>query len=80
MRIKRKYLIWAGVASVAVLMSDGSERAVRLTTTSLDSGDFVAFGYRFKKVDLRNGVGPVAVIARRADGTELARQPTGIGG
>jgi hypothetical protein len=70
----------SGVASVAVLMSDGSERAVRLKTTSLDSGDFVAFGYRFKKVDLGKGVGPVAVIARGADGTELARQPTGIGG
>ncbi len=67
------------VASVAVLMTDGSVRAVRMRKAKLDGGDFLAFGYRFKKADLRSGVGPVAVIARDADGEELARQPTGIG-
>jgi hypothetical protein len=67
------------VASVVVLMSDGSERAVRLKATKLGAGDFLAFGYRVRKADLRAGIGPVAVIARDADGEELARQPTGIG-
>ena len=67
------------VASVTVLMSDGSERVVRLKRAKLSAGDFFAFGYRFKKADLRRGIGPIAVIARGADGGELARQPTGIG-
>lgn len=70
----------AGVASVAVLMSDGSEQVVRLRKAKLESGDFLAFGYRFKKSDLRKGIGPIAVVARDAGGDELARQPTGIGG
>ena len=70
----------SGVASVVVLMSDGSERTVHLTKAKLKAGDFLAFGYRFKKADLRKGVGPIAVLARDADGGEIARQPTGIGG
>lgn len=70
----------SNVASVVVLMSDGSERAVNLKEAKLSSGDFVAFGYRFKKADLRKGVGPIAVIARDGDGIEIGRQPTGIGG
>lgn len=69
----------ADVATVAVLMSDGSEREVRLRRTKLGAGVFLAFGYRFKKADLRNGVGPIAVIARNSDGAEVARQQTGIG-
>lgn len=64
---------------VAVLMNDGSERRVRLRRASLRVGDFVAFGYRFKRSDLRDGIGPVAVIARDADGDEIGRQSTGIG-
>lgn len=70
----------SSAASVVVLMSDGSERAMRLKPVHLDAGDFAAFGYRFKKSDLRSGVGPIAVIARAAGGKELGRQPTGIGG
>ena len=70
----------SSAASVVVLMGDGSEQALLLKPVHLDAGDFVAFGYRFKKSDLRSGVGPIAVIARAAGGKELGRQPTGIGG
>ena len=70
----------SSAASVVVLMSDGSERTLSLKPVHLDAGDFTAFGYRFKKSDLRSGVGPIAVIARAAGGKELGRQPTGIGG
>ena len=70
----------SSATSVVVLMSDGSERMLPLKPVHADAGDFVAFGYRFKKSDLRSGVGPIAVIARAAGGKELGRQPTGIGG
>ena len=73
-------LAGSNVASIVVVMTDGSERALRLKEAKLSAGDFVAFGYRFKKADLRKGVGPIAVIAQDADGGEIARQPTGIGG
>lgn len=69
----------SSVASVTVLMSDGSERSVRLTKTHLRAGDFMAFGYRFKKSDLKRGIGPIAIVAYDAGGAELGRQPTGIG-
>jgi len=68
------------VARVAVLMSDGSERMVKLKKASLDSGDFVAFGYRLKKADLKRGIGPTAIVAFDAGEVEIGRQPTGIGG
>lgn len=70
----------SSAASVVVLMSDSSLRTLRLKPIHLDAGDFAAFGYRFKKSDLRSGIGPIAVIARAAGGKELGRQPTGIGG
>jgi hypothetical protein len=68
------------VAAVQVLMSDGTQREVRLRKAMLGSDEYRAFGYRFKKLDLRGGIGPTAVIARSATGDEIARQPTGIGG
>ena len=68
------------VATVQVLMSDGTQREVRLKKAMLGSDEYQAFGYRFKKLDLRGGIGPTAVIARSATGDEIARQPTGIGG
>jgi hypothetical protein len=70
----------SSAASVVVLMSDGSERTLRLKPVHLEAGDFAAFGYRFKKSDFRSGVGPIAVIARATGGKELGRQATGIGG
>jgi hypothetical protein len=69
----------ADVARASVLMSDGTERDVRLRKANVSGADFLAFGYRIKKADLRKGVGPTAVIARDASGAELGRQPTGIG-
>jgi len=68
------------VATVQVLMSDGTQREVRLKKSMLGLDEYQAFGYRFKKSDLRRGVGPTAVIARAATGDEIARQTTGIGG
>lgn len=68
------------VAAVQVLMSDGTQREVRLRKAMLGSDEYRAFGYRFKKLDLRAGIGPTAVIAKSATGDEIARQPTGIGG
>lgn len=67
------------VATVQLLMSDGTMRDVRLRSATLGSDEYRAFGYRFKKSDLRGGVGPTAVIARAATGDEIARQATGIG-
>ena len=70
----------ADVARASVLMSDGTERDIRLRKSNVSGADFLAFGYRIKKADLRKGIGPIAVIARDAYGDELGRQPTGIGG
>jgi hypothetical protein len=67
------------VARIVVVMSDGTERAVRLSEAHLRSGDYVAFGYRVKRSDLHDGIGPVAVVALDASGNEIARQTTGIG-
>ena len=68
------------VTAIEVAMSDGTRRDVRLEKAKLDSGEYVAFGYRIRRADLRQGVGPTAVLALDADGTEIARQATGIGG
>ena len=68
------------VADVRVLMSDGTSREMKLKKAKVDSDTFLAFGYRFKKADLRSGIGPTAIVAFDASGAELARQPTGIGG
>lgn len=67
------------VARASVLMSDGTERAIRLRGASVSGTNFLAFGFRFRKADLRKGLGPTAVIVRDASGVELGRQPTGIG-
>lgn len=66
-------------AAVEVLMSDGTRRGVRSKMARLGSNEYVAFGYRIKNADLRKGIGPTAVVAKDAAGTELARQSTGIG-
>ena len=69
-----------GAARVSVLMSDGSARVVKLKKAKVGSDEFRAFGYRFKRADLKKGVGPIAIVALDANGVELGRQPTGIGG
>jgi len=69
----------SGVTAVEVLMTDGTRRDVRLRKARLGPDDYVAFGYRIKNDDLRKGIGPTAVIAKDAAGTEIARQATGIG-
>ncbi len=69
-----------GVARARVLMSDGSSREVKLKKAKVGSDEFQAFGYRFKKADLKRGIGPIAIVAFDANGVELGRQPTGIGG
>jgi hypothetical protein len=69
----------SSVATVYVLMSDGSSRAVKLKTAKVGSDEYSAFGFRVKKSDLKKGIGPIAVIALDASGAEIARQTTGIG-
>ena len=68
------------VASASVVMSDGTSRAIKLKKSTIGSEAFQAFGHRIKKSDLKKGIGPVAIVAFDANGVELGRQPTGIGG
>jgi hypothetical protein len=70
----------ANVASVRVVMSDGSSRAVKLRTSTVGAPGLQVFGFRMRKSDLKKGVGPTAIVAIDAVGTELGRQTTGIGG
>ncbi len=69
----------AETAALRVLMSDGTFRAVKLKKAKVGSDEFQAFGYRFRKADLKKGIGPVAIVAYDGDGNEIGRQPTGIG-
>lgn len=68
----------AEVATVHVLMSDGSRRTMTLRKVPDSIGDFRAFGHRFGRGELRRGAAPVAVVALDASGTEIDRQPTGF--
>ena len=69
----------ANVATVRLLMSDGSSRAVKLKSATVGSDEFSAFGFRLRKSDLKKGIGPVAVVAYDGNEAEIARQTTGIG-
>lgn len=69
----------AAVGRAAVVMSDGSMRQIRLRPARVGEADFRAFGYRFRRVDLQRGLGPVAIVAFDDSGAEIGRQPTGIG-
>jgi hypothetical protein len=69
----------ASVASVRILMSDGSSRAVKLRTSTVGDRGLQVFGFRVRKSDLKKGVGPIAVVALDESGSEVARQTTGIG-
>jgi hypothetical protein len=68
------------VSAVDVLMNDASRRRVRLRDAKIGGEAYRAFGYRFKKSDLRRGASPTAVIALDKTGREIDRQPTGFGG
>jgi hypothetical protein len=68
------------VASVRILMTDGTERVVRLRQARIGSDDLKAFGYRFSRADLRRGLGPTALVALDSEGVEVGQQPTGFGG
>ena len=71
------------VAAVQVLMTDGTRRDVKLKRTpaiARVAGSYLAFGYRLKQSDLRQAVGPAAVVALDATGQEIDRQQTGFGG
>jgi hypothetical protein len=67
------------VTRIRVLMRDGTLREVKLKKAKVGSDEFQAFGYRFKKADLKRGLGPSAIVAYDAGGNEVGRQPTGIG-
>ena len=66
------------VDEVAVLMSDGTRRVVSVRDVRVAGARYRAFALRFPRGELRRAVGPTAVVALRADGRELDRQPTGI--
>ena len=68
------------VSRASVLMSDGTRREIHLKKAKVAGDDYRAFGYRFKKADLRRGIEPTAVVAVDADGIEIDRQATGFGG
>ena len=67
------------VTTVRVLMRDGSSQAVKLEAAKVGADEFVAFGYRVRKSDLKKGIGPVAVVAYDRDGAEIERRTTGLG-
>ena len=67
------------VASVRVLMSDGSWQAVKLRKAKVGADEFKAFGVRLKTAVPKKGIEPTAVVAFDASGVELGRQATGIG-
>ena len=76
-------LVSNDVASVQLLMSDGTRRRIpmhRDLAVSSDAGRFRAFGYRFPRSDFARNLGPTAVIALGGNGTELDRLTTGYGG
>jgi hypothetical protein len=71
------------VASVQVLMSDGTRRRIpmrRELAVSSEAGRFRAFAYRFPRMDFARNLGPTAVIALGGTGAELDRLTTGYGG
>lgn len=68
------------VASVELVMSDGTRRTMALRKATVDTREYQAFGYRVNRGDLRKGVTPSAVLALDAFGGEVDRQPTGFAG
>lgn len=69
------------VASIQLVMTDGTRRDVAMKRTPAVSGlqgSYRAFGYRLKPSDLRQGVGPTVVLALDSAGKEIERQPTGF--
>jgi hypothetical protein len=73
-------IVAAEVADVQLLMNDGTTRKISLRNASIAAERYRAFGYRLKKVDLRSGVAPVAVLALDSGGREVDRQATGFAG
>jgi hypothetical protein len=71
-------LVASDVAAVQVVMSDGSRRTMTLRKVPESVGDFLAFGHRFSRGELRRGATPVAVVALDATGHEIDRQATGF--
>jgi hypothetical protein len=69
----------ANVASVRILMTDGSSRAAKLRTSTVGDRGLQVFGFRVRKSDLKKGIGPVAVVAYNEDDAEIGRQTAGIG-
>jgi hypothetical protein len=68
------------IATIKIVMSDGSARKVALRSAKVGDDEFRAFGYRIRHRDLREGLGPIAVVALDANGIEVHRQPTGFAG
>jgi len=76
-------LVSDDVASVELLMSDGTRRSVpmrRNAAVASAGKSFRVFGYRVRATDLRHGIGPTAVLALDVRGSEVGRQATGFAG
>lgn len=76
-------LVSEDVASVELLMSDGTRRSVPMrhnAAVGSPGGSFRVFGYRVRATDLRHGIGPTAVLALDVRGAEIDRQATGLAG
>ena len=73
-------LVADAVSSVAVVMDDGTRRAMKLRKATIESRAYSAFGHRFSRGELRRGAAPVAVVALEENGDEIDRQATGFGG
>lgn len=76
-------LVASDVASVQVVMSDGTRRSVamaRQVAVAMEAKSYRAFGYRFAVADLKRGIEPKAVVALNARGLEIDRQATGFAG
>ena len=70
------------IASLQVLMSDGTRRAIpmrREVAFASEAGQFRAFGYRFPASDFKRGLAPTSVIALDEHGAEVERLTTGYG-
>lgn len=71
-------LVAPSVARIFAVMSNGSTRTLPLSEKGVASTSYRVFAFRVSRGDLRNGVTPTAIVAYDRQGTELARQSTGL--
>ncbi len=72
-------LVDSEVYALKAEMSDGSTRTLGLSAQTVAATPYRVFAERVARADLHNGISPIAIVAYNVSGTEIARQPTGIG-